>query len=172
MNRKWKKVLTFAFAMSIAVNLAAFDGGRSKEQEKKLTPATKIDSPKEIQASIGISGEDYVVVMTDSDTSPLKVYQKYLDSADQWRQLTEHNLLQKGVVVKVPKDMLKAGIIPAKVTKFSGRVEIARNFDWKWVKVVDNMLVQEGDWIGCRSYIYNGVNNLQAHYRWYVTDCF
>ena len=26
--------------------------------------------------------------------------------------------------------------------------------------------------IGCRSYIYNGVNNLQAHYRWYVTDCF
>ena len=25
---------------------------------------------------------------------------------------------------------------------------------------------------GCRSYIYNGVNNLQAHYRWYVTDCF
>ena len=24
--------------------------------------------------------------------------------------------------------------------------------------------------IGCRSYIYNGVNNLQAHYRWYVTD--
>ena len=28
------------------------------------------------------------------------------------------------------------------------------------------------EWIGCRSYIYNGVNNLQAHYRWYVTDCF
>ena len=25
---------------------------------------------------------------------------------------------------------------------------------------------------GCRSDIYNGVNNLQAHYRWYVTDCF
>ena len=65
MNRKWKKVLTFAFAMSIAVNLAAFDGGRSKEQEKKLTPATKIDSPKEIQASVGTSGEDYVVVMTE-----------------------------------------------------------------------------------------------------------
>ena len=104
MNRKWKKVLTFAFAMSIAVNLAAFDGGRSKEQEKKLTPATEIDSPKEIQASVGTSGEEYVVVMTDSDTSPLKVYQKYLDSADQWRQLTEHNLLQKGVAVKVPKD--------------------------------------------------------------------
>ena len=25
---------------------------------------------------------------------------------------------------------------------------------------------------GCRSDIYNGINNLQAHYRWYVTDCF
>ena len=25
---------------------------------------------------------------------------------------------------------------------------------------------------GCRSDIYNDVNNLQAHYRWYVTDCF
>ena len=151
MYMKWKKVLTFGFAVSIAVNLAAFDGGRSEEQEKKPTPATKIDSPKEIQASAATSGEDYVVVMTDSDTSPLKVYQKYLDSADQWRQLTEHNLLHKGVAVKVPKDMLKAGLIPAKVTKFSGRVEIARNFDWKWIKVVDNMLVQEGDWIRTRA---------------------
>ena len=47
----WKKVLTFAFAMSIAVNLAAFDGGRSDEQEKKPTPATKIDSPKEMAAT-------------------------------------------------------------------------------------------------------------------------
>ena len=47
--------------------------------------------------------------------------------------------------------MLKPGLIPAKVTKYSGRVEIARNFDWKWVKVVDNMLVQEGDWIRTRA---------------------
>ena len=147
----WKKVLTFAFAMSIAVNLAAFDGGRSEEQEKKPTPATKIDSPKEMAATSASSGEDYVVVMTDKDTTPLKVYQKYLRSADEWRQITEHNLLQKGIAVKVPKDMLKAGMIPAKVTKFSGRVEIARNFDWKWVKVVDDLLVQEGDWIRTRA---------------------
>jgi len=47
--------------------------------------------------------------------------------------------------------MLKAGMIPAKVAKFSGRVEIARNFDRKWVKVVDNLLVQEGDWIRTRA---------------------
>ena len=60
----WKKVLTFAFAMSIAVNLAAFDGGRSEKQEKKPTPATKIDPPKEMAATSDISGEDYVVVMT------------------------------------------------------------------------------------------------------------
>ena len=64
----WKKVLTFAFAMSIAVNLAAFDGGRSEEQEKKPTPATKIDSPKEMAATSVNSGEDYVVVMTSKDT--------------------------------------------------------------------------------------------------------
>ena len=25
--------------------------------------------------------------------------------------------------------------------------------------------------IGCRSDIYNSINNLQAHYRWYVTHC-
>ena len=42
-------------------------------------------------------------------------------------------------------------MIPAKVTKFSGRVEIACNFDWKWVKVVDDMLLQEGDWIRTRA---------------------
>ena len=152
MNMKtWTKVLTFAFAMSIAVNLAAADEGRSEEQEKKPTPATQIDSPKEPQASEQSSGEDYVVVMTDKDTTPLNVYQKYLESADFWRQLTEHNLLKDGVTVKIPKDMLKTGQIPAKVTKFSGSVEIARNFDWRWVKVVPNMLVQEGDWIRTRA---------------------
>jgi hypothetical protein len=148
--KKWTKVLTFAFAMSIAMNLAA-DEGRSGEQEKKPTPATPIDSPKEPQASEQSSGEDYVVVMTDKDTTPLNVYQKYLESADFWRQLTEHNLLKDGVTVKIPKDMLKTGQIPAKVTKFSGSVEIARNFDWRWVKVVPNMLVQEGDWIRTRA---------------------
>ena len=72
MNMKWGKVLTFAFAVSIAVNLAAFDGGRSEEQEKKPTPATKIDSSMEIRASAATSGEDYVVVMTDKDTTPLR----------------------------------------------------------------------------------------------------
>ena len=61
----WTKVLTFVFAMSIAVNLAAFDGGRSDKQEKQPTPATKIDSPKEMAATADMSGEDYVVVMTD-----------------------------------------------------------------------------------------------------------
>ena len=27
------------------------------------------------------------------------------------------------------------------------------------------------DSFGCRSYIYNSINYLQAHYRWYVTHC-
>jgi hypothetical protein len=152
MNRKnWTKVLAFAFAMSIALNLAAANGGRSEEQEKKATPATQIESPKELTATAQGSGEDYVVVITDKDTTPLSVYQKYLESADYWRQLTEHNLLKSGVSVRIPKDMLKNGQIPAKVTKFSGSVEIARNFDWKWVKVVPDMLVQEGDWVRTRA---------------------
>jgi hypothetical protein len=152
MNMKnWTKVLGFTFAMSIAVNLAAANGGRSEEQDKKATPATQIDSPKELQATADGSGEDYVVVMTDKDTTPLNVYQKYLESADFWRQITEHNLLKDGTTVRIPKDMLKMGQIPAKVTKFSGNVEIARNFDWRWVKVVPDMLVQEGDWIRTRA---------------------
>ena len=146
MNRKnWTKGLVFTFAMSIALNLAAATGGRSEEQVKKPTPATKIESPKELTAAAESSGEDYVVVITDKDTTPLSVYQKYLESADFWRQITEHNLLKDGVSVRIPKNMLKSGQIPAKVTKFSGNVEIARNFDWKWVKVVPDMLVQEGD---------------------------
>ncbi len=151
MNMKnWKKVFAFTFAMSIALNLAAANGGRSQEQEKP-TPATTIDSPKELTATAQGSGEDYVVVITDKDTTPLNVYQKYLESADFWRQITEHNLLKAGVSVRIPKDMLKNGQIPAKVTEFSGSVEIARNFDWKWVKVVPDMLVQEGDWVRTRS---------------------
>jgi hypothetical protein len=148
---KWTKALAFTFGMSIAATLAAADGGRSEEQAKQATPATEIESPKELTATAQSSGEDYVVVMTDKDTTPLSVYQKYLESADLWRQLTEHNLLKDGTTVRIPKNMLKDGQIPAKVSKFNGNVEIARNFDWKWVSVVDNMLVQEGDWIRTRA---------------------
>lgn len=152
MNRNnWTKGIAITFAMSIASSLAAANGGRFEEQEKKPTPATKIDSPKELTASAEGSGEDYVVVITDKDTTPLNVYQKYLESADFWRQITEHNLLKDGVAIRIPKNMLKNGQIPAKVTKFSGSVEIARNFDWKWVKVVPDMLVQEGDWVRTRA---------------------
>ena len=100
------------------------------------------------------AGEDYVVVMTEKDSTPLKVYQKYLRSADEWRQITEHNLLKEGVAVKVPADMLKAGMIPAKVTKFWARPDRSQHSssrDWKWVKVVDDLLVQEGDWIRTRA---------------------
>jgi hypothetical protein len=147
----WTKGFAFAFAMSIALNLAAENGGRSEEQAKKPTPATQIESPKELTATAQGSGEDYVVVITDKDTTPLSVFQKYLESADYWRQITEHNLLKDGVAVRIPKEMLKNGQIPAKVTKFSGNVEIARNFDWKWVKVVPDMLVQEGDWVRTRA---------------------
>src|SRR5262245_34319075 len=85
MNMKnWTKGLVLTFAMSIASNLALANGGRSEEQEKKPTPATKVDSPKELTATSQGSGEDYVVVITDKDTTPLSVYQKYLDSADFW----------------------------------------------------------------------------------------
>ena len=70
-----------------------------------MSSATKIDSPKEIAATADSSGEDYVAVIKDKDTTPLKVYEKYLRSADEWRQITEHNLLQQGVTVKVPKDL-------------------------------------------------------------------
>jgi hypothetical protein len=139
---RWSKVIALAGALSFAVNLAAStDGGRSDEQDAKLTPAA---------ATLDAS-EDYVVVLTDQDTTPLNVYQTYLDSADFWRALAEHNLLGKGVQIRVPKHMLKSDQIPARIVKFSGRVEIARNFDWKWATVVPDMLVQQGDWIRTRS---------------------
>ncbi len=71
------------------------------------------------------ASDDYIVVLTDKVITPLKVYQKYLDSADVWRALAEHNLLGKDVRIRLPKEMLKGDQIPAKITKFSGRVEIA-----------------------------------------------
>jgi hypothetical protein len=151
---RWSKVLVVtAGALSFAVTLtASTEGGRSEEQVKQANPATQVSTPQgELQATDARPDDDYVVVLNDEDDSPLKVYQKYLDKADFWRELTEYNLLDNGVHVRVPKHMLKAGQIPAKVSKFSGQVEIARHFDWKWVPVVDNMLVSEGDWIRTRS---------------------
>lgn len=152
---RWSRVLAIASALSIAFTLtASTDGGQNKEQEqvKKATPETKVASPKaEPSAPTAKSADDYVVVMTEKDDSPVKVYQKYLEKADLWRSLADYNLLSEGVKVRVPKEMLKSGILPAKVTKASGRVEIARNFDWKWIPVVPNLLVSEGDWIRTRA---------------------
>ncbi len=149
---KWSKVFALAGALSIAVNLAASAEVRDSTEQKKPTPATEVVPPKgELQAATTDASEDYVVVLTEKDTTPINVYQKYLESADFWRQLAEHNLLGQGIQIRIPKDMLKSELIPAKVTQFSGRVEIARNFDWTWVKVVPNMLVQQGDWIRTRS---------------------
>ena len=147
------KVLVLAGAMSFAVTLtASTEGGRSEEQVKKANPATQISSPQgEPTTTDARPDDDYVVVLNAEDNTPLKVYQKYLEKADFWRELTEYNLLADGVEVRVPKHMLKTGQIPAKVNKFSGRVQIARHFDWKWVPVVPNMLVSEGDWIRTRS---------------------
>ena len=146
-------VLVLASAMSFAVTLtASTEGGRSEEQVKKANPATQISSPQgEPTAPDARPDDDYVVVLNAEDNTPLKVYQKYLEKADFWRELTEYNLLAEGVKVRVPKHMLKTGQIPAKVNKFSGRVQIARHFDWKWVPVVPNMLVSEGDWVRTRS---------------------
>lgn len=150
---RWNKVLAIAGVLSFAVTLtASTEGGRSEEQVKKVDPATEVTSPQsEPQATDARPDDDYVVVLNAEDDSPLKVYQKYLDKADFWRELTEHNLLDEGVQIRVPKHMLKTGQIPAKISKFSGQVQIARHFDWKWVPVVDNMLVSEGDWIRTRS---------------------
>ncbi len=147
------KVLATAGALSFAVTLtASTEGGRSEEQVKKANPATEVTAPQnEPQATDARPDDDYVVVLNAEDDSPVKVYQKYLDKADFWRELTEYNLLDEGVQVRVPKHMLKSGQLPAKVSKFSGQVQIARHFDWKWVSVVDNMLVSEGDWIRTRS---------------------
>lgn len=147
------KVLAIAGALSFAVTLtASTEGGRSEEQVKEVDPSTEVTSPQsEPQATNARPDDDYVVVLNAEDDSPVKVYQKYLDKADFWRELTEYNLLDEGVRVRVPKHMLKTGQIPAKVSKFSGQVQIARHFDWKWVPVVDNMLVSEGDWIRTRS---------------------
>lgn len=147
------KVLVLAGAMSFAVTLtASTEGGRSEEQVKKANPATQISSPQgEPTTTDARPDDDYVVVLNAEDNTPLKIYQKYLEKADFWRELTEYNLLADGVQVRVPKHMLKTGQIPAKVNKFSGRVQIARHFDWKWVPVVPNMLVSEGDWIRTRS---------------------
>jgi len=115
------------------------------------TPATKVAVPKgDLPATMPSSGDDYVVVMTDKDDSSQKVFSKYLDKPESWRPLADYNLLADGVKVRIPKAMLKPGILPAKITAFSGRVDIARKVDWKWIPAVPNLLVSEGDWIRTR----------------------
>lgn len=112
--------------------------------------------------------EDYVILTDDSDTSPMRIYLKYLENPDLWNQIAEHNLLRPGVRIRIPGDMLKRDRIPSKVVHCAGTVEVSRAFDngsqpggqpelqaqrEQWTPAVEALLVQEGDWIrtGVRS---------------------
>ncbi|HXV59596.1 MAG TPA: FecR family protein [Vicinamibacteria bacterium] len=137
--------LAWMCAWGICVSLSA-DGWSAEQNDKR--PASSDE--RALGTRPATDDDDYIVVVTDKDT-PLDFYHKYLDGAEFWREVTEHNLLREGVRVMIPGRMLKSEQIPTKISSFTGNVEIARSFDWEWVPAVPDMLVQQGDWVRTRA---------------------
>ena len=86
------------------------------------------------------------VILTDSESSPDELFQRYPELASSWDELARFNLLRRpGTAIEVPRDMLGADRTLAKIDGLYGEAEVNRSFDNRYIPVVKNLLLREGD---------------------------
>lgn len=89
--------------------------------------------------------EPYVVLVTEKDSTVQAIFNRYPELKGSWEDLARFNLLRSGNAIEIPKDMLAADGVLAKVANFYGEAEVKRSFDDRYVPVVRNLLLREGD---------------------------
>ncbi len=89
--------------------------------------------------------ESYVLILTDSDSSPENVFQTYTEITGQWEDISRFNLLRSGLHLELTRDMFASDEFLAKIAGFYGETEIRRSFDHRFIPVVKNLLLREGD---------------------------
>jgi hypothetical protein len=89
--------------------------------------------------------QPFVLILTPSDTSPETVLTRYPEITGNWVDIAKHNLLRPGREIELTRDMLAADHYLAKVVGFYGETEVRRAFDERFIPVVQNLLLREGD---------------------------
>lgn len=106
----------------------------------------------------GNDTKSYVVLMTQDDASVEALFERYPELAGSWEELAKYNLLRSGIRIEIPTEMLAAKGMLAKVASHYGEVEVKRSFDNRFIPLVDNLLLREGDEI--RTWRRSGVRIL------------
>jgi hypothetical protein len=89
--------------------------------------------------------EPYVLILSDSDSSPEHVFQTYSEITGQWEEISRFNLLRSGRHLELTRDMISSDKFLAKMAGFYGETEVRRSFDQRFIPVVKNLLLREGD---------------------------
>jgi hypothetical protein len=97
------------------------------------------------KSSNGGKQEAYVIV-TDSEANPEALFERYPEIAGSWEELAKFNLLRRpGTAIEMPRAMLSTDHTLAKIAGLYGEAEVKRSFDNRYIPLVENLLLREGD---------------------------
>lgn len=86
------------------------------------------------------------VVLVDDDASTIQaLFERYPELATSFEALAMYNLLRPGRAIEIPVDMLSPDKVHARVKSFFGEAEVKRSFDDRYIPLVPNLLLREGD---------------------------
>jgi hypothetical protein len=91
------------------------------------------------------SPSPYVVVVTEGDGTVRAILDRYPELRASFEELARFNLLRPGRSIEIPSEMLDSKGTLAKVGSFYGEAEVKRSFDARFIPLVPNLLLREGD---------------------------
>ncbi len=97
------------------------------------------------QAQKDNGSDPYVVIVTESDSSPESLLQSYPEVTSSWEDVALYNLLRPGRHIELTRDMLSRQKVLAKMSEHYGETEVRRLLDKRFMPVVKNLLLREGD---------------------------
>ena len=90
--------------------------------------------------------DTHYVILTEAESNPDELFRRYPELASSWDELARFNLLRRsGTAIEVPRAMLDAGRTFAKIAGIYGEAEVNRSFEDRYIPVVENLLLREGD---------------------------
>jgi hypothetical protein len=104
-------------------------------------------------ASAGLLGAEaprkhsspYVILVTEGDGTIQAVFDRYPELRGSWEDIAKLNLLRAGRPIEIASEMLDSPGTLAKVASFYGEAEVKRSFDPRFIPLVPNLLLREGD---------------------------
>ena len=97
------------------------------------------------EATNGKSKDAYVIV-TDTESNPEELFQRYPEISASWDELARFNLLKgRGTTIEMPREMLSSDHMLARIAGLYGEAEVRRSFDKRYIPLLENLLLRGGD---------------------------